>query len=46
MKLDEKTLIEIEDYIYDLNENFGLKIETINDIAKAINKNRGIIIKE
>ena len=45
MKLDEKTLIGIEDYIQVLDENVGLKIETIKDIAQAINKHRGLVKK-
>jgi hypothetical protein len=42
MKLDEKTLIEIEDYIQALDENVGLKIATIKDISQALNKHRGL----
>ncbi len=45
MNFDEVTLIEIEDYIQALDENVGLKVETIQDIAQAINKQRGLVKK-
>jgi len=45
MKLDEKTLIGIEDYIQAIDENVGLKIETIKDLAQAITKHRGLVKK-
>jgi hypothetical protein len=45
MKLDEKTLIEIEDCIQSLDEIVGLKVETIQDISQAINKQRGLVKK-
>ena len=45
MIFDETTLLEIEDYIQALDENVGLKIETIKDIAQAISKQRGLIKK-
>ena len=45
MKLNEETLIEIEDYIQALDENVGLKIETIRDLAQAITKHRGLVKK-
>ncbi len=38
MKIDETTLIEIQDYIEYLDEKVGLKPETIEDIRKAIGK--------
>jgi hypothetical protein len=38
MKLDYETLIEIEDYIEQLNEDVGLSSDTIDDIRKAIIK--------
>ena len=38
MKLDYETIIEIEDYIQHLDETVGLKIKTVQDIAKAIHK--------
>lgn len=40
MKLDDTTLIEIQDYINALDEKVGLKAETVEDIRKAINKHR------
>jgi hypothetical protein len=40
MKLDETTLIEIQDYINELDEKVGLKPETIEDVRKAIDKHR------
>ena len=40
MIFDKETIIEIEDYIQALDENVGLKIETIRDIAQALNKQR------
>ena len=45
MNFDEVTLIEIEDYIQALDENVGLKVETIQDIACAISKQRGLVKK-
>jgi hypothetical protein len=45
MNFDEVTLIEIEDYIQALDESVGLKVETIQDIAQAINKQRGLVKK-
>ena len=45
MNFDEVTLIEIEDYIQALDENVGLKVETIQDIAQAISKQRGLVKK-
>jgi hypothetical protein len=45
MNFDEVTLIEIEDYIQSLDESVGLKVETIQDIAQAINKQRGLVKK-
>jgi hypothetical protein len=41
--MDKETLIKIEEYIQALDENVGLKVETIQDIAQAINKQRGLI---
>jgi hypothetical protein len=38
MKLDETTLIEIQDYINALDEKVGLKPETMEDVRKAIDK--------
>lgn len=38
MNFDEETLIEIEDYIQALDEQVGLKPETILDINRAITK--------
>ena len=40
MKFDEETLIEIENYIQVLDEQVGLKPETVRDIEKAINKQK------
>lgn len=40
MKLDETTLIEIQDYIDALDEKVGLKPETVEDIRKAIDKHK------
>ena len=40
MKLDETTLIEIQDYINALDEKVGLKPETVEDVRKAIDKHR------
>lgn len=40
MKLDETTLIEIQDYIAALDEKVGLKPETVEDVRKAIDKHR------
>lgn len=40
MKLDKTTLIEIQDYINELDEKVGLKPETIEDVQKAIDKYR------
>jgi len=40
MNLDETTLIEILDYICYLEEKFGLKSETMDDILKAISLQR------
>lgn len=40
MKLDETTLIEIQDYIDTLDEKVGLKPETVEDVRKAIDKHR------
>jgi hypothetical protein len=40
MKLDETILIEIQDYINELDEKVGLKPETIEDVLKAIDKHR------
>jgi hypothetical protein len=45
MNFDKETLIEIEDYIQALDESVGLKVETIQDIAQAINKQRGLVKK-
>jgi hypothetical protein len=45
MKLEEKVLVRIEDYIQALDENVGLKIETIKDVAQAITKHRGLVKK-
>ncbi len=45
MNFDEETLMEIEDYIEALDENVGLKVETVQDIAQAINKQRGLVKK-
>lgn len=45
MKFDEETLIEIEDYIQALDEQVGLKPETVIDINKAIGKQRGLVKK-
>jgi hypothetical protein len=45
MNFDEVTLIEIEYYIQALDESVGLKVETIQDIAQAINKQRGLVKK-
>lgn len=38
MKFTEELLIEIQDHINDLNEQVGLKPETIKDIDLAISK--------
>ena len=38
MKLDETTLIVVQDYINELNEKIGLKPETMKDVRKAIGK--------
>lgn len=40
MKLDETTLIEIQDYINALDEKVSLKPETMEDVRKAIDKHR------
>lgn len=40
MKLDETTLIEIQDYIDALDEKVGLKPETVEDVRKAIDRYR------
>lgn len=40
MKLDETTLIEIQDYIDTLDEKVGLKPETVEDVRKTIDKHR------
>lgn len=40
MKLDETTLIEIQDYIDALDEKVGLKLETVEDVRKAIDRHR------
>jgi ribosomal protein L29 len=40
MRLDETTLIEIQDYINELDKKIGLKPETIEDVRKAIDKHR------
>lgn len=40
MKLDETTLIKIQDYINTLDEKVGLKPETVEDVRKAIDKHR------
>jgi len=40
MKLDETTLIEIQDYINELDEKVGLKLETMEDVRKAIIKHK------
>jgi hypothetical protein len=45
MNFDEVTLIEIEDYIQALDESVGLKVETIQDIAQAISRQRGLVKK-
>jgi len=45
MNFDEETLMEIEDYIQALDENVGLKVETIQDIAQAISEQRGLVKK-
>jgi hypothetical protein len=45
MNFDKETLIEIEDYIQALDEKVGLKVETIQDIAQAITKQRGLVKK-
>lgn len=36
MILDKETLIEIQDYINELDEKFGLKPETMRDVENAI----------
>jgi hypothetical protein len=36
MKFDKETLIEIEDYIQALDEQVGLKAETMQDIHEAL----------
>jgi hypothetical protein len=38
LKLDETTLIEIQDYINELDEKVGLKPETMEDVRKVIDK--------
>lgn len=43
MKFDEETLIEIEDYIQALDEQVGLKPETMLDISSAISKERELV---
>lgn len=43
MNFDEETLIEIEDYIQALDEQVGLKPETILDINRAITKQRKLV---
>ena len=40
MKLDETTLIELQDYINELDEKVGLKPETMEDVRKSIDKHR------
>lgn len=40
MIFDLETLIEIEDYIEELNNSVGLSIETITDIKRAIYKQK------
>jgi hypothetical protein len=40
MKLDETTLIEIQDYIDALDEKVGLKPETLEDVRTAIDKHK------
>jgi ribosomal protein L29 len=40
MRLDETTLIEIQDYINELDKKIGLKPETMEDVRKAIDKHR------
>ena len=40
MRLDETILIEIQDYINELDEKVGLKPETMEDVRKAIDKHR------
>ena len=43
MNFDEETLIEIEEYIQALDEQVGLKPETILDINKAITNQRKLV---
>ena len=43
MNFDKETLIEIEDYIQALDEQVGLKPETILDINRAITKQRKLV---
>jgi hypothetical protein len=38
MRLDIETLMEIDDYIEELNNTIGLKAETLLDVKKAISK--------
>jgi hypothetical protein len=45
MKLDETTLVEIQDYINALDEKVGLKPETIIDVREAIDKHRSELKK-
>jgi hypothetical protein len=40
MNFDEETLLEIEDYINELHEQVGLKIETLVDIEKCLSEKR------
>ena len=45
MNIDEQTLVEIEDYVKYLEEKFGLKPETMDDISKAISIQRSELKK-
>ena len=45
IKFDIETLIEIEDYIEQLNNDVGLKIETLLDVKRAICKAKNQIKK-
>tara|TARA_R110000824_G_scaffold369304_2_gene558763 strand:+ start:1035 stop:1199 length:165 start_codon:yes stop_codon:yes gene_type:complete len=40
MNIDETTLIEIEDYIDELDTSVGLENSTLTDIKNAISKKR------
>lgn len=40
MKIDQTTLIEIEDYINHIDDVIGLKPETVIDVKNAISKYR------